>query len=403
MKIIRPRLSARTRLTAVYTGLVAICGGILVAVTYTLVAHNLHTATTTAAKVPSSALAAQCAILKRGEPTIGNPADLKAKCAAFSEGLVKGAQTQTDHTLQHLLWYSLASLAAVTMLSAALGWILAGRILRPVSELTRAARDAGAHDLSRRVNLTGPRDELRELADTFDDLLARLEAAFASQRRFIANAGHELRTPLTVMRTTIDVVLAKPKPSTEELTGMGVEVRAAVVDAERLIDSLLTLARSETGRIDREPLDLATLAEDALDDTDPGDLTHEDHLESAPIAGDRVLLQRLVSNVVANAVRHNNPRGFVSVRTATSQSQARLVVENTGPLVPADGVERLFQPFARLNDRTGIDGYGLGLTLVRSIAELHGGSANATARPGGGLVVEICLPRAVALTPNDGQ
>ena len=277
------------------------------------------------------------------------------------------------------------------------GWFVAGRVLRPVHRITAAARDASEHQLSTRVALTGPRDELRELADTFDAMLERLQAAFEGQRRFIANAGHELRTPLTVMRATVDVVLAKPAPTHDELVGMGQDIRAAVGHAEALIEALLTLARTDRGLAGREPLDLATVLEDAVDaahsrpDASPTTRLHTS-LMPAPTNGDPILLERLAANLYDNAVRYNVPGGDVWLSTGTVGGRAVLTVGNTGPVIAAESVEGLFEPFRRLRDRTGDGGFGLGLAIVASIAAAHGGEAEAGPLPGGGLSVTVSLP-----------
>ena len=217
------------------------------------------------------------------------------KCAAvYANGVQAGAAAQRSTTLTHLLTYSLLSLAGVTLLAAVAGWIVAGRILRPVHRLTAAARAASEQNLSQRIALQGPRDELRELADTFDTMLERLDRAFTSQRQFIANASHELRTPLTVMRTAIDVVLAKPEPTRDELVSMAADVRQAVDHAERLIEALLVLARNDQARALTDPLDLAAVAEDALEGRTANGITTITTLDEAPVTGDGVLLERLV-------------------------------------------------------------------------------------------------------------
>jgi signal transduction histidine kinase len=261
-----------------------------------------------------------------------------------------------------------------------------------VHQLTTAARAASQHNLSQRLALRGPRDELRELADTFDDMLARLDAAFAAQNRFISNASHELRTPLTVMRTTLDVVLSKPAPTREELLAMGADVRRAVDHADALIDTLLTLARNERGLTTRQPVDLAALAEDALDTIHVDGLHVSSALQPALTTGDPLLLERLVTNLVDNAARHNIPDGLISISTATHDGHAELRVTNTGPVVPSDRIDSLFEPFTRLDERTG-DGLGLGLALVASIGAMHHANISAAPRPGGGLEVTVRLPR----------
>ena len=386
------RLSARARLTLLYTSLVAIGGGVLVAATYGLLSHNLRDAAASSAKTPDPAAIAKCiaGLTAKGTPQ----SDVKAKCTAlYATGVKAGAQAQRSTTLAHLLTYSLITLGAVTVVAAVAGWIISGRILRPVHQLTAAARAASEQDLSQRLALAGPRDELRELADTFDDMLDRLDRAFTSQRQFIANASHELRTPLTVMRTSIDVVLAKPDPTPAELVAMGAEVRGAVDHAERLIDALLTLARNERARAVSDPLDLADIAEDALDGRHPEGLTTVSTLTPAPVVGDGVLLERLIGNLLDNAERYNTPGGSIAISTSSANGSAVLRVVNTGPVVPPDDVQRLFLPFTRLDDRTRHTGFGLGLALVSSIASVHDGTVSAVAVPTGGLDVTVSLPR----------
>jgi signal transduction histidine kinase len=396
---IQPRLTVRVRLTLLYTGLFAACGVILVAITYGLLAGNLPEpaapkaglSATDSMASSASELAQLCA--KANDPT-SDPA-LRSKCkAAYQEGVLAGAQGQRQATLDQLLRYSLSTLAAVTLLAAVAGWIVAGRVLRPVHRITAAARNASEDHLTARVALTGPRDELRELADTFDAMLDRLQTAFEGQRRFIANAGHELRTPLTVMRAAVDVVLAKPEPTRDELLGMGRDVRAAVGHAQALIDALLTMARTDRGQFGREAVDLATVTEDAIDAAAPAPGAARLHMSlgPAPTSGDPILLERLAANLVDNAVRYNQPGGAVWISTATVDARVVLTVDNTGPVVAPEAVGQLFEPFRRLRERTGDDGFGLGLAIVASIAAAHGGEAMAGARPGGGLSVTVSLP-----------
>jgi signal transduction histidine kinase len=390
-----PTLTIRARLTLLYTVLFAACGAVVVVITYTLVAASLRG--TSADQQTDQRVTASDKFLtgcKRAAEAGTMDANTKAKCSAALQGVKIGVQSQRDLTLDHLLTYSLITLAAVTVLAAVAGWLVAGRVLRPVHRITAAARAATEHNLSGRVALTGPRDELRELADTFDDMLTRLDAAFDSQRRFIANASHELRTPLTVMRTTIDVVLAKPAPTPAELTAMAEDVRAAADHAEALIEALLTLARNERGLTVREPVDLATVAEDVLDTADLDGLLLRTSLTPAATTGDPVLLERLVANLVDNAVRYNVAGGEVTVLASTVDGHAQLVVANTGPVIDPATVAGLFEPFRRLQDRTASDGVGLGLAIVVSIATVHAGTVDANALPGGGLEVTVTVPQA---------
>jgi signal transduction histidine kinase len=387
-----PRLTIRARLTLLYTALFAVCGAIVVAVSYTLVAQlGVPGQALPSRGSDMAAIAAQCSAEQLG------PAPDKqaiAKCvAAFQQ---QGAQAQYDRTLSYLLQVSLITLVVVVAIAAILGWFFAGRALRPVHRITAAARAASENDLSARVGLHGPRDELRELADTFDEMLDRLQAAFEGQRRFIANASHELRTPLTVMRTTLDVVLANPESTPDDLRGMATDVRVAVDHAERLIGALLILARNERGLAVREAVDLATVAEDVLDTTDPGDRRVHSTLEPAVISGDAMLAERLVANLVDNAVRYSAAGGDIWITTRTAASGSELSVVNAGPVLGAADAVRIFEPFQRLSERTSHDGVGLGLAIVRSIAVVHGGTVTASPRDGGGLSVTVTIPSASA-------
>ena len=382
----RPRLTVRARLTLLYTGLFAACGAIVVAVSYTLVARLEPQGQSQQA--PASFLA-RC----RSAQLTHHPNDrLLAKCNAYFQ--LEGAQHQRDVTLSHLLQYSLITLAVVVALASILGWIVAGRVLRPVHRITAAARAASERNLSARVALRGPRDELHELAETFDDMLDRLQTAFDSQRRFIANASHELRTPLAVMRASVDVVLDNPDSTPADLRAMAADIRAAVDHAEHLIEALLILARNERGLTIHDEVDLATVAEDVLDSAAPRDRQVHTTLEPAVVSGDPVLLERLVANLVDNAARYNTPGGDIWISTATVAGNSRLAVANTGPLISSEDAQRIFQPFERLNDRASHEGsgLGLGLTIVASIAAVHGGTAIARPREAGGLSISVTVP-----------
>jgi signal transduction histidine kinase len=390
----RPRLTVRARLTLLYTGLFAVCGAIVVAVSYILVARLEPQGQSQQA--PARFLA-RC----RSEQLSSHPDDrVLAKCSAYFQ--LQGAQHQRDLTLSHLLQYSLLTLVVVIALAAILGWIAAGRALRPVHRITAAARAASESNLSARVALRGPHDELHELAETFDEMLDRLQVAFEGQQRFIANASHELRTPLAVMRATVDVVLDNPDNTPDDLRGMATDIRAAVDHAEHLIGALLILARNERGLTVHEQVDLATVAEDVLDTSDLGGLQMHATLEPAVISGDPVLAERLVANLVENAVRHNDAAGDIWISTRTVAGSSHLTVTNTGPLISPADADRIFQPFQRLGDRASHDGFGLGLTLVASIAAVHGGTAAAHPRNGGGLSVVVTIPSAGSLAQNTG-
>jgi signal transduction histidine kinase len=303
--------------------------------------------------------------------------------------------------LSDLLAFSLGGLAVMTVASGGLGWFMSGRVLRPVRAITETARRASEQHLGERLALTGARDELKELADTFDGMLERLDAAFATQRRFVANASHELRTPLTVMRTAIDVTLAKPSPTARQLTDMAERVRRSVDRAEKMVEALLTLAVSDQGKLSTEYTDLATWAEDAIDAAAPEierlGLRVDALLDPAETTGDPQLLERMISNLVGNAVRHNEPGGWIRLRTGSSDAAAYLEIANSGPFIPDDAVPSLFEPFRRMQDRTGVrDGVGLGLSIARSVLTAHRATVTARSQPAGGLDISVEIPHCPA-------
>jgi signal transduction histidine kinase len=293
----------------------------------------------------------------------------------------------------------------MTVVSIGLGWLVAGRVLGKLRTITTAARSISASSLDARLALAGPDDELKELGDTFDALLARLEGAFGAQRQFVANASHELRTPLARQRTLIEVALADPEPSVTGLQDVCKRVLATGEQQERLIEALLTLARSQRGLDRREPIDLAALAAEVAlarqQEAELRGLRISTSLGPAPALGDGRLAERLVANLVDNAVRHNVACGLVEISTATWAGHAVLSVSNTGPVIPPDHLRRLFLPFQRGGaDRTGgRDGLGLGLSIVAAIAEAHGAWLQAHALAGGGLIVRAGFPQAASWAP----
>jgi signal transduction histidine kinase len=397
--VIVSRLTIRARLTLLYTGLFAVGGAIIVTVSYTLVAQ-LGTAGQGQGQGPSnSALASFVARCRSGK--LGNNNKVLVKCNAALQQL--GAQHQRNLTLSHLLLYSLITLGVVIAIAAVLGWVFSGRALRPVHRITAAARAASEHNLSARVTLRGPHDELRELAETFDDMLSRLQAAFEGQRQFIANASHELRTPLAVMRTTVEVVAGNADSTAGDLRAMAADIRVAVDHAEHLIAALLILARNDRGLTVREEVDLATVAEDVLDIADLGDRQVHATLEPAVIFGDPVLGERLIANLVDNAIRYNVTGGDIWISTRNVGGSSELTVANTGPVISPADTDRIFQPFQRLSDRTSHDGFGLGLAIVASIAAIHGGSATARPRNEGGLSIHVTMPSASTPAPGTGH
>jgi signal transduction histidine kinase len=274
---------------------------------------------------------------------------------------------------------------------------VAGRALRGLQQITSTARRVSQDTLDERIALEGPRDELKELADTFDEMLERLSSAFASQRRFVANASHELRTPLTVMRTELEVTLADPDASNAELREMAEAVHEALDRTERLVQALLMLARSEGAIGRRDPVDLAAAAQLALEhtarDADAAELTVTADLHAAPVRGDRRLLERLVANLVENAIRHNRHGGRVSVTTATRDGHSIVDVVNDGDVLDPETLPRLLEPFQRIDRGARSDGAGLGLSIVRSVAQAHGGAVALAACPDGGLRATVTLPR----------
>jgi signal transduction histidine kinase len=310
-------------------------------------------------------------------------------------------QLRTE-AVQRLVRQGLWALLVLGAGGMAASYLLAGRVLRPLQDMTATARRLSAEQLDARIALTGPRDELRELADVFDAMLDRLQGSFEAQRRFVADASHELRTPLAVMRTEVDVALADPDASVEDLRAAAEVVRDATERADRLVDALLLLARSDRIQVEglphRERVELHEVAATALTAVQGEAAAHGIQVASsrapAGVLGDRVLLERLAGNLVENAVRHNVPGGWLRVDTGTVQGQARLQVSSSGPVVPADEVPHLFEPFRRSGAaRTARRGAGLGLAIVRSVAAAHGGAVSAVAPPEGGLVVTVDLPR----------
>ena len=291
-----------------------------------------------------------------------------------------------------------AILVALSALSLGAGWLIAGRFLRPLRTITATARNISASNLSRRVALGRRDDEFAELGATLDSLFARLEASFESQRRFVANASHELRTPLAAERTLLQVALADPDATAETLRSACRDALSLGDQQERLIEALLTLASGERGVEQWEPFDLADLAGQVAEQRRAEARRREVRLESAlaaaPATGDPSLIESLVANLVDNAVRHNGPGGWAEVSTSMTAGRVRLRVCNSGPVVPPGDMDRLFQPFQRLGrERTGSGrGHGLGLAIVRAIADAHGAILTAAARPEGGLDVEVSFP-----------
>ena len=298
----------------------------------------------------------------------------------------------------HLNIIPAAILAAMVLVSLALGWLIAGRLLRPLRTITATARVISARNLDQRLGLDGPHDEIRELADTLDGLFERLEASFQAQRHFVANASHELRTPLTAERTLIQVALADPDATAQTLRSTCQQLLALGDQQERLIEALLTLATSERGVERWEPFDLADIAGKVIlgrrQEAERRDIRIDAALTAARATGDPSLVESLVANLVDNAIRHNRDGGRVEISTAITGGLAVVSVGNTGPLIHPDEVDRLFQPFQRLGTERvrQAGGHGLGLAIVRAILGLHRATLTANARLSGGLAIEVSFP-----------
>jgi signal transduction histidine kinase len=397
---LRPQ-RVRTRLTLMYAAIFLAGGVVLLGLTFGLVSHSLGSATSSGTQPrPPSALLRECkakAAVQGKSSNVKRPSIDSTCKKVFEAGAAQATNDQRDHTMQVLELWSVLGLVALTMASAGLGWLMAGRALRPVHDITEAARRASEEHLGERLNLAGPADELKELADTFDAMLDRLDQSFAAQRMFVANASHELRTPLTTMRTAIDVALAKPTRTPEQLEAMAEKVRRSIDRAERTIEALLTLAASNQGAGTVEPLDLATAAEDALDALEGSvqaeGLRVDADLAEAEVAGSRALLERMVGNLIENAVHHNIAEGWVRVRTGTIDQRAFLEVANSGPMVPVNSVNELFEPFRRAEGRTPSDRVGLGLSIVQSVSAAHHATLDARAGVDGGMVITMTMPR----------
>lgn len=382
----------RTRLAVFYSLLFLLAGVVLLALTYALLASVLLPAP---AALPKLLTPHERVLLTLCKPLPRSPS-LLAQCNRLIYGLGPGAADR-GHTLSALRVASLIALGLLAIASTALGWLASGRALRPVRSITEAARQASELRLGQRLAITGPDDEFKQLADTFDVMLERLDTAFTSHKRFVANAAHELRTPLTAMRTAIEVTLSKPTRTPDQLEAMAAQVERSVERAEATIEALLTLATSELGPTAQQSIDLATAAEDALDATnatiDQRHITVDAALEPALARGDRVLLERMIANLIDNAVRHNNPGGWIGIRTIQQADSAVFEIANTGPSVPAEQIPTLFEPFARAEQRLNAsDGVGLGLSIANTIARAHNATLTACPRPGGGLEVSLTIP-----------
>ncbi len=392
-----PRYTIRLRLAVLYGGVFLVLGVVLIGIAYAGGSSSLSRSevaravegvgvNSSSAPVPGS---------KQGVPEPSGSLSVTPHSRAEEKQLGTLAVNVHGHDQRQLLAWSGVALVFMAVASIGLGWLLAGRSLRPLQTITAAARRISASSLHERLALDGPNDELRELGDTFDELLGRLEASFTAQRQFVANASHELRTPLTLERAILEVTLADPDASAASLRAACERVLAIGEEQERTIDALLTLARSERGVERREPLLLDALTARVLDERGEEiarrGLRLETELQRAPITGDRRLIERLVANLIDNAIQHNTHDGWVTVATALEAGEAVLAVSNSGPVVASAEIASLVRPFQRTGaDRTTHDGgHGLGLSIVDAIAIAHGAGLTVDPQPAGGMRVEV--------------
>jgi signal transduction histidine kinase len=402
-----PRRTVRLRLTLLYGALFLASGAALLAVTYVLVSHatagvsvyqgpnGMQGAVVRSSRQSSRPREARGVSVAQqgGSPTL-TPRQLEAQAKRFETLAIQ----QHADQLHELLVQSGIALAIMAVVSIALGWLVAGRVLRPLRTITTTARTISATNLHERLALDGPDDELKELGDTIDALLMRLETSFGAQRAFVANASHELRTPLARQRAVVQVALADPDATVASLRAAHERVLASGEQQARLIDALLTLTRGQAGLARREPLDLAAITDDALGgrrtDAERRGLHIDTALTAAPTSGDPRLVERLVVNLVDNALRHNTPAGRVQVATMTNDGHAILSIRNDGPIIPPSDVDRIFLPLQRIHPERAnhAEGVGLGLSIVQAIASAHHAAVVTSARPEGGLDIEVRFP-----------
>ncbi|MGW4897889.1 sensor histidine kinase [Kitasatospora sp. NPDC004240] len=382
------RPTIRMRLTLLYGGMFLMAGVVLLLLMYFFVRQAFHDES-----LPNLTLGPGVVLY--------TPDGKPATTETFNQWLDVYQTNQANRALDILLRKSLTVLVCLAVIAFVAGYTMAGRVLRPLGQITRTAREVASSDLHRRIELDGPDDELKELADTFDDMLDRLHRSFDSQRRFVANASHELRTPLAINRTLLEVQLSDPSTS-PDLQQLGRTLLATNERSEQLVEGLLLLARSENELTDRRPVELSEVAGRALEQTraEAGKREVELRSELNPVmvAGNGVLLERIALNLLQNAVRYNVAGGWVEITTAeVAGGGGELVVSNTGPVVPGYELEHIFEPFRRVKgaDRTRSDkGVGLGLSIVRSVTRAHGGTIEAAPRPGGGLTMRVRIPGA---------
>lgn len=386
-------MRVRLRLTLLYGVLFLLSGTVLLGITYLLVRHNRPSiAIATNGPTPSGG---QDISIFLGED-VPDDAPLTEAQRSVSDAVQALAGEQQAQIMHQLLVQSGIALGIMSVLSVALGWLVAGRVLRPLQTMTTSIQNISARNVHERLAVAGPRDELKNLADTVDGLLGRLEAALDSHKRFVANAAHELRTPLTLEHALLEEAVIDPGATVESYRAQFQQLMAVSEQQARLLESLLVLATSERGLDRQESVDLSGLTRDVLRGAEPRarrqDLVVAANVRPARVTGDPALLQRLVANLVDNAMSHNVPNGWLDVATGTDGARSFVSVINSGRHVPPEMVDQLLNPFQRL-DRTADDGHhGLGLSIVKSIVAAHSAELEVHARPGGGLAIRVFFP-----------
>jgi signal transduction histidine kinase len=390
----RPR-SIRLRLAALLTALFVLLGGALLGVSYALVRSNLTEDPHRLGETAAERLGIQPQPGPGGTQPHRDLGETSSDHQRFVAEIEDVQDELADESLRELTLQYAVILAVMTVLSGALGWYVSGRVLRPMSEITATAQRVSRESLHERIALQGPDDELKQLAETFDSMLARLEAAFERERAFVSNASHELRTPLSVIRTEADVTLADEADDPEALRRSLAVVREAGERSERLVDALLTLARAERDDHRRVDVELSDLVREFSEVVDREGLSLETDLRPARVLGNRELLRTMAANLIDNAARHNSAGGWVGIRTETIGEEALLRISNTGPSITSAEAASLTEPFRRLGEaRTGDGGLGLGLSIAASVARAHEGRLSIEPLKQGGLRVSVGLPAA---------
>jgi signal transduction histidine kinase len=383
--LLQPR-RVRMRLTLLYGSLFVFSGAVLLTITYLLVASSTGTPVLVTGYTESES-GRPPGLISDGQPTVPYLQDRRLR---------EVASRTHQEMMDQLLLESLIALAITAVIAIWLGWVVAGRVLRPLRSMTTAIQQITARNVHERLAVAGPRDELKDLADTVDGLLGRLETALDSHKRFVANAAHELRTPLTLEHALLEESLIDGEPTVESFRSNFEQLLAISKNQGRLLESLLLLSTSERGLAHSELVDLAQLAQQVVSTFRPAagrvELLLDAAIEPAFLRGDPVLVERLVANLLDNATYYNVPGGRVEIRAGTRERRAFISIANTGPQIPTAQVDSLFNPFQRL-DRGADDGHhGLGLSIVRSIVAAHSAELTAHAAPEGGLVVKVVFP-----------